>query len=124
MKKLGLLPPHAQNYNESTNAQREYNFALFLFRYRVLDIGLWIHDLDQRTPSNIVLRTSLPSNTGIVSPLNDSTGGPLHKLWFVFSRRDSRACTIGQNLSGPPETFVLNHQHLSLQWIRNAVLRV
>lgn len=86
MNKLGVLPTHAQNHHDSSNVQREYMFALFLFRYWILDIGLWLwmHDLHQGPPSNVVLRTSLPSNTGIVSSLNNNIAQPLHNFFSSF----------------------------------------
>lgn len=50
----------------SSNPQREYMFALFLFRYRVLDIALWIWKYPESKTSVEVTRTSLPSVIEIV----------------------------------------------------------
>lgn len=118
MNKLGVLPPHAQNHHDSPNVQREYMFALFIFRYRVLDIGLWlwVNDLEQWTPSNVVLRTSLPSHTGIVSPLNNNIARPLHNFFLCFiepiqkTARLARACPFYPGLlRSTTSTYFCNH---------------
>lgn len=64
-----LLEPSDITYpqNHSTT-HREYIFALFLLRYRVLDIGLWLwRHSGSKTPRDRIMRTSLPDTQGIVS---------------------------------------------------------
>lgn len=73
MEKLGLgLEPQCdsddlacpQNYSTT---QREYIFALFLLRYRVLDVGIWLwRHTESKTPGDII-RTTLPETQSIVS---------------------------------------------------------
>lgn len=53
----------------SLTAHREYMFSLFMLRYRILDVALWIWHDDLPIP-NEVMRTRLPDTRSIVSTYN------------------------------------------------------
>lgn len=64
-----LLEPSDITYLENhSTTHREYIFALFLLRYCVLDIALWLwRHSGSKTPGDRIMRTSLPDTQGIVS---------------------------------------------------------
>lgn len=51
------------------SSKREYAFSLFLFRYRILDVGLWSSRYDLPSTHEI-MRTSLPDTQQIVRIYN------------------------------------------------------
>lgn len=98
------LESHTSLQSHSTT-QREYIFALFLLRYRLLDVGLWLWRCSQlKTPRDII-RISLPDTKDIVSSRIVTTNSEL----ILYSRPSSKNYAIGQASSSLSETFVLAH---------------
>lgn len=115
MDKLDLLPElqsHDITYlrNHSTT-QREYLFALFLFRYCILDVGLWLwRHTELKLPGNIMC-TSLPDTQSIVSSKIATVCLAMDELIF-YSRPGSKNYMTGRAWSALPEIFAITHENI------------
>lgn len=83
---------------------------MFLFRYCVLDVGLWLQGHSELETPGEVMRISLPDTKDIVSSriVTDLAANEL----ILYSRPSSKNYMIGRTWSSLLGTFVLAHERL------------
>lgn len=89
MNKLGLsfraLESDVTHIQNDGNSHSRYIFALFLLRYRILDVILWLWMCDdKKVPQDIIMRTRLPDTKSIVSSIKNRKGLTAYVAFCLF----------------------------------------